>query len=613
MRKASFLLIAFLIVALTINAQYHFSFSHYTSDNGLSQNSITTIMKDRKGYIWFGTRDGLNKFDGYNFTIYNSKPNHNFSTLSTRILVIKEDNWGYIWVKTYDDLVYRLNPSTEELVRINHPNGGYVSDKINEMFLLPSGDIWLSTYNKGCFRVKTNAENHELTVTVFDKQNKNIPDNTVKTIFEDADKNTWILTLGGITFIDSSQKTLFYFEKQAFYSQVENDKRIIFGGVGKIILYEKRTRNFRTVDLPDKFMVTKMANYSSSNYIFTTQANGFFTYDVLREELQQFSKEKFPEMKTNEIQDIYIDKAGEAWLGIKSSGLLHFNPQTNKIVYVHSKMNDGQITNPNFLIFEDEKDVLWIQPYFGSFSWYDRTNQKLVPFYSAYNQDINALFSYGVNHVLSDSQGVLWISTNRGNGFFKCTFLPDYFNHYLLQDNSVYSISNETRAIFEDKSKRLWVACKDGVVHVFDENKKVIGSMDTDGRIRQGGKMELFVYNFFQDKNGDIWLATKRQGLFRLKEQSKNSFRFENFVHNPTNPYSPANNDFYSITQDKSGRIWAGSYGGGLHLLEEKNGKIRFLHAKNELKNYPLANCSRVRQVFVDSKEQYGLQPLKDL
>ncbi len=570
-------------------------------------------MKDRKGYIWFGTRDGLNKFDGYNFTIYNSKPNHNFSTLSTRILVIKEDNWGYIWVKTYDDLVYRLNPSTEELVRINHPNGGYVSDKINEMFLLPSGDIWLSTYNKGCFRVKTNAENHELTVTVFDKQNKNIPDNTVKTIFEDADKNTWILTLGGITFIDSSQKTLFYFEKQAFYSQVENDKRIIFGGVGKIILYEKRTRNFRTVDLPDKFMVTKMANYSSSNYIFTTQANGFFTYDVLREELQQFSKEKFPEMKTNEIQDIYIDKAGEAWLGIKSSGLLHFNPQTNKIVYVHSKMNDGQITNPNFLIFEDEKDVLWIQPYFGSFSWYDRTNQKLVPFYSAYNQDINALFSYGVNHVLSDSQGVLWISTNRGNGFFKCTFLPDYFNHYLLQDNSVYSISNETRAIFEDKSKRLWVACKDGVVHVFDENKKVIGSMDTDGRIRQGGKMELFVYNFFQDKNGDIWLATKRQGLFRLKEQSKNSFRFENFVHNPTNPYSPANNDFYSITQDKSGRIWAGSYGGGLHLLEEKNGKIRFLHAKNELKNYPLANCSRVRQVFVDSKEQYGLQPLKDL
>ena len=267
-------------------------------------------------------------------------------------------------------------------------------------------------------------------------------------------------------------------------------------------------------------------------------------------------------------------------------------------------MNEGQVTNPNYLIFEDDKDVLWIQPYWGSFSWFDRENDRLVPFYSAYNEDVNTLFSYGVNHVLADSQGVLWISTNRGNGFFKCTFLPDYFNHYLFQDHSVYSISNETRSIFEDNQNRMWVACKDGAVHVYDINKKPIGTLNADGRIVPGGKLEILVYNFFQDKSGNIWFSTKRRGLFRLKEKGKNSFQIENFTHNPADIYSPANNDFYSVTQDQKGRIWAGSYGGGLHLFDESTGKPRFIHAGNKMKSYPIANCSKVRQVFVDSKQQ---------
>jgi len=597
-------LIAFLLFTLSTSAQYHFSFSHFTSDNGLSQNSITAMMKDRKGYLWFGTRDGLNKFDGYNFTIYNLKTDQRQSVLSNRILTIKEDHWGYIWVRTYDEIVYRLNPFTEEFIRVENPKGGFINDKIVDVYILTSGVIWLTTYSKGCYKIMTDEKTHDLSVSLLDQKTNSIPNNTVRSIFEDKEKNTWLLTLGGLSCIDNRGKSVNYFNNQPFYSFVENSKRIMFGCQGKIIQYHKRTKIFKTVQLPDQVLVTNMANFSANNYLFSTEGKGFFTYDILRDELQHFTQEKYPEMKTNDIHQIYIDRAGEAWLEIQSSGVLHFSPQTNKIVSLPSKMNVGQLTNPNYLIFEDEKDILWIQPYYGSFSWFDRVNNRLVPFYSAYNEDINILFSYGVNHVLSDSQGVLWISTNRGNGFFKCTFLPDYFNHYLFEDHSVYSIKNETRAIFEDREKRLWVACKDGTVHVFDENKKQIGILNTDGRIIPGGKLDVMVYNFFQDKSGNIWLATKRQGLFRLKPLgSKNAFRLENFVHIPNDIYSPVNNDFYSIVQDHNGRIWAGSYGGGLHLLDEQNGRIRFLHARNELKTYPIGNCSKVRQVLVDSKK----------
>lgn len=599
----SIIFILLIIFSSLLKAQFQFSFSHFTSDNGLSQNGITAMMKDSKGYMWFGTRDGLNKFDGYNFTIYNSKPEQQQTVLSNRILLIREDNWGYIWIKTYDDFVYRLNPSSEEFIRITKPGGLPVNIKIDELFFLPSGDIWLTSYNNGCLKVTTDPVIHTLTIQHVDKSQQQLPDDKVYDIFEDRENNVWVLTAGGIALFENTGKKTFYQEKQPFFTYVESDKRILFGSKGKIIHYEKRNRNFKTIELNKQLQVRKMVNFAPGSYLFTSENNGFFTYDVIRDDLQHYAYEKYPVMTTNDIQDVYIDRSGEIWLGIKSHGVLHFNAQNKKIAYIPTKINEGQITNPNYLIFEDEKDMLWIQPYFGTFSWFDRANGKLVPFNSAYNEDINVLFSYGVNHVLSDSQGVLWISTNRGNGIFKCTFLPDYFNHYLLQDNSVYSITNETRAILEDNENRLWVATKDGTVHVFDADRKRIGSLNADGTIKPGGRKELFVYNFFQDQSGNIWMATKRQGLFRLKKKG-NAYAIENFVHKSGDPYSPAHNDFYSVTQDKKGRIWAGTYGGGLHLLEERNGNIRFIHAFNKLKNYPIANCSRVRQVFVDSKDQ---------
>ena len=601
--KKLLLLISVLLSALSSTAQYHFSFSHFTSDNGLSQNSITAMMKDHKGYLWFGTRDGLNKFDGTNFTLYNSKPDNRLSVQSNRILDVKEDSRGNIWVKTYDEIVYLLDQSTEELIRIKNTNGQLVNDKIREIYMLPSGVIWLASFDNGCYKVIMDDKTCKASASHYDKSKHSLPSNIVRGIFQDKERNTWFLTQSGLSCIESTGKTVLYFDKQPFYSFIENNRRIMFGGNGRIFQYEKRSRTFKIIDLPEKVLVTNLTNFNPNYFLFATQGKGFFTYDVLHEQLHQFSKEKYPVMPSNDIQNVYIDRAGDAWLGIKSPGVLHFSPQTNRVAFIGSNLNEGQVTNPNFLIFEDEKDLLWIQPHYGFFSWYDRANNRLVPFYNAYNEDINTVFSYGVNHVLSDSQGVLWISTNRGNGLFKCTFLPDYFNNYLFQNHSVYSISNETRAIFEDNKNRLWVACKDGTVHVFDQNKKEIGSLSSDGRIVPGGNLEVLVYNFCQDKAGNIWFATKKQGLFRLKPQgSKNTFRIENFLHNPDDIYSPANNDFYSVIQDNNGRIWAGSYGGGLHLFDEQNGKIRFFHANNDLAGFPETNCSKVRQVFADTR-----------
>jgi len=129
----------------------------------------------------------------------------------------------------------------------------------------------------------------------------------------------------------------------------------MFGGEGRIFSMKKDRGLLKTIGLQDKVIVTNLANFNPNYFLFATEGNGFFTYDVLHEQLQQFSKEKYPEMLTNDIQNVYIDRAGDAWLGIKSPGVLHFSSQTNKITFVESNLNEGQVTNPNFLILKMRK------------------------------------------------------------------------------------------------------------------------------------------------------------------------------------------------------------------------------------------------------------------
>lgn len=593
-----------LYVAEPMHAQHNFSFTQYTSDDGLSQNTITAMFKDSKGYLWLGTREGLNKFDGYSFTVFNSYTDHFSSLSNNRIRTIREDRWGYIWVKTYDDILYRLDVNTERLLRVPDETGKYIADKIDELYFLSSGDIWLSTFDQGCYLVKTETQSGNLTVAHYGGRSNNLSGNIVRNVMEDNNRNVWILTEAGITQITEAGEKKTFFPTQSFFSGEETERNLLFASEGNLVVYDKRLKEFNSVSFGDDNTAPVSAVRSLTPHLFlvSTDGDGFYELDILRNKWQHYSVKTNPEMPVNHIKDIYIDRAGEAWMQINDKGVIHFTPQTRKVEYLATPSNEGQITNPNYFILEDENDVLWIQPYYGSFSWYDRENGKLSLFRNSRNTDFNSLFDYGLNHLLADPAGLFWLSSNRGNGFFRCTFLPDYFEHYLFNEQSVYSISNETRSIFEDSEKRLWVGCKDGKLHVFDKEMNHLGLLDKSGAISSGTSLDILVYNIFQDSKGDIWLATKKNGIYRLKPSGNNRFRIENFQHKPTDPYSPGNNDFYSVTEDRKGRIWAGSYGAGLHLITEENGRVKFLHSKSGLDNYPMDHCNRIRQVYPDSK-----------
>ncbi|MBV5342261.1 hypothetical protein JZU68_01125, partial [bacterium] len=160
---------------------------------------------------------------------YNQHFNKKFSGISNRFVEIKEDKYGYIWLKAYDEMIYRFNTATEVFERLKDDKGEEFNAKIKSIFILASGDVWLTTNRSGCYKISTDVAENKTVVKTYNTSLKNLPSNDVEKVFEDQFLATWLLTAKGLVNIDSKGKHNVKFLNTAFYSFVEDAKRIIFG------------------------------------------------------------------------------------------------------------------------------------------------------------------------------------------------------------------------------------------------------------------------------------------------------------------------------------------------------------------------------------------------
>lgn len=185
LNKRNFLFTLFiLLTVLKISGQPPHTFTQYTSENGLSQKTIRSILQDHKGLMWFATWNGLYKFDGYTFKNYKAHPGDNIELSNNRLDYIKEDRYGYIWMQTYDHQIYRFNPKTGQFQAV--PYEKYSSQDI---YVLSTGDIWFTTLQGELVHVSTHPDTHELTVVNFFKTNQIPVPEKVNKIYQDKQQN----------------------------------------------------------------------------------------------------------------------------------------------------------------------------------------------------------------------------------------------------------------------------------------------------------------------------------------------------------------------------------------------------------------------------------------
>jgi ligand-binding sensor domain-containing protein/signal transduction histidine kinase len=539
-------------------------FELISSQNGLSQGSIVCMAQDKKGFMWFGTYDGLNRYDGYHFKIYKNEPNNPGSLSNNFIRSILVDNHGYLWAGTQGGGICRFDSENDDFVQYHHdpenPNS-LSHDNIYQIIQDRFGSIWIATWGGGLNRIIPDPKNGFQGDMEFIKYQNNpnqtlgLPDNRVSSLYEDESGYLWIGTRKGIAVFDLNMNKFI-----RSFSHSASDP------------YSLSSDN-----------VTKLSGDKFGNIWIATWGSGLNMFDPKKQKFYRFkhNPDNTNSLSYDIIMALFIDKSDNLWIGTWGGGLnklplqnINTRVLNNDISFIKYQNQPNDISsvagNSIYSIFEDRSGVLWIGSDWNGISKYDQ-NQSKFAHYEADPDDENALHGNTVLALFRDDKKNLWIGT-LGKGLNKYDERTGKYVHYLKDPSNPYSISdNAAHAILQDKSGRLWIGTEAGLNlynYEKDRFKKYYFNADDPN--------STHINSMYEDKNGYIWMGSWESGLAKFDPNSK---KFEIFKHDPEDPHSLGSNIIYCISEDSEGRLWIGTDMGGLNLYDKANNNfIRFVH-----------------------------------
>ena len=609
--KRFFAVSFFLAIILIAFGRTYTQFSHYSIKEGLSEINVQCMLQDKKGQMWFGTFDGLNKFNGYTFKTYKTNPGQLSGLENYRITRIKEDQNGYLWIQTYDDHIFQFDTQTETFLQVPQCNKEFADYKVKfkNFYTLKDGSIWLTGDEDGCLRI-TYDENNNLSIVHLGKNNDQLTSNKVNSVYLDSKKNTWILTSNGVNLLKAkSNKPIKLFqekENSGFLSIIESGNYVWLGGEhGKLRYYDLRKESFEGITIPCPSDIIAIKKTSKEKLFILTNHNGFYIYNTVNQQLTAFNKSTGSGIIDDNFYSCNVDKKNNIWIESKNPSVVYFQTESRKIFNFDVKPIRTSLfaPNPNFIFKEDIFGNIWIQPRLGSFCKYNPITNKLEMFYNDPDMP-DQKFSSQMHSAYSDRQGNLWICPY-SHGIEKIVFSESPFHFIKPTLSEIGSAGNEIRVIYQDRNNRIWTGAKNGIITIYDEKLNKIGILGIDGRINGSIPLKASIYSVAGDKKGNIWLGSKGDGLFRLSEINDGSsmkYKISHYVNNVDDIYSLSSNNVYSIFEDHLNRIWVATYGGGINLLENQNDEIRFINSKNKLKNYPIDQGFRSRFITEDKK-----------
>ena len=576
-------------------------FEHLSTENGLSHGSVSAMMKDHLGFMWFATWDGINRYDGHTFKTFKQENSDGSNFSSNRVAKISEDALGNIWIITYDYRAFRLNRFSEQFEAVPKYQDGTVATNTTSVYPTASGDVWVCSSNQGIYRVVTDTISNQIQLIHFDENSDPaLPGNNVQFIREDSRKNLWINTEKGIVCLRPDLNSHKYSQKN--FSEEENKlinqyrltcfretSSLMYFGTddGKLLVYNKSKDSFQKLDLKNRSVISYMVDGNNGAIYIGTTSNGLFEYNEWTGEITNH----FTQPQIQHILKMYTDQKGMLWIESAVAGISKIDTRNGKFRHYEQTLD----VNPDVRsggqcgFMEDENKTLWLTLKGGGFGYYDQATDEVKYFYNEPGNP-NSRISNFVNCFYNDPSGVLWLSTYF-KGIEKISFIQKKFQLIQPAPQPNFSIANEVRAMLEDSKGYLWVATKNQELFLLDKDDHVVKKFD-----KLGGQSIGRGYALLEDSEGNIYLGTKGNGLFKLTRKSLLDFKVEHFVHDSNDATSISDNNIYSLLEDKQGRIWIGTYGGGVNLLVNN----RFLNAENALKNYPLDKASRVRHIAED-------------
>ena len=601
------LFIGLLLLSFSAAAQPKYNLKHYSTEDGLSHDRITCIIKDHEGFMWFGTWDGINRFDGHNFVPYKGRPGDSSNLENNKIRIIVEDKPGYLWVKTFDNKIYRFDKKKEAFLAIQSKQTPvYIRDVVVDRIIpLSNGDTWLLSARQGALCAYASKSGAAPVIKVFSKAAKpqfNIGDDQVTFLFEDKEHRVWIGTKAGVSCFsktpagnyqqvafNNNQVTLS--AQYSFTSYAQHLNNIYLGTAqGVLMVYNMQSKSFKTVPVAPGTSLNGMLVVNNSVYL-TTTGKGLIEYNTA----SQSSRSFLTNFKS--LNKIYRDKKGLLWLE-PESGVLKFDPANSSFkLFTQKKDAEALTIHTTYQVFEDAYNTFWACMEGGGFGYYDRATDQMNYFHNEPGTP-KQQFSNVVTAMYPDPTGVLWFS-GYDRGINKVILQPDIFKHTIIANQATAKTENEVRAICEDHLGRLWVGTKAGRVILY-QNGKILENPFTNIPANNLGK----VYSIYESKDHTMWLGTKGKGLIEAAPLSNDPahYRVIKHVNNAKNPNSISSNMIYTVLEDSKRRIWIGTFGGGLNLLVRQGNTTIFKNVNNAFKNYAAAKAAGIRHLQEDKK-----------
>jgi DNA-binding NtrC family response regulator/ligand-binding sensor domain-containing protein len=552
--------------------------------------------------MWFGTKDGLNKYDGYKFTVYKHDPG-NLNSLSNNIVTtIYQDRSGVLWIGTEGGGLNRFNREKEIFKSYTHNPANDLSisqNSITSIFEDSSGVLWIGTSTAGLNRFNKDKE-------IF-KHYKNQPmnpesisDNWITSILEDRSGNMWIGTRGGLNKFDKQKETFKrYTHNPDNQKSINNDivssiyedhtGNLWIGTWSGLNIFNKKEENFTRYVLNKyghKNLVMGILEDKKNTLWIATSGAGLYRYNPVTKVTQNFRNDiTDPDiidpnsLSSNLITTLYQDRSGLMWFGTKSKGIIKHDPRTEVFRHYRHQPENSNSLSQNYVrtFFESENGDIWIGTGTGGLNKYVPHKGKFYHYrHDAGRQ--NTLSNDDVINVKEDRDGRVWIGTG-GGGLNKFDKEKQIFKRHFpnnsknVNDNVIYSLCF-------DASGLLWIGTWGGL-NKFDPIKETYRHY----RYQADDNKSLsndFVRTVYQDRNGDIWIGTNLGGLNKYDPNNDNFIRY---MHQPENPNSISHNTIESIYEDSGGKLWIGTFGGGLNLFNRETEIFEHYSEKDGLPN----------------------------
>lgn len=533
-------------------------FEHLSLNEGLSEAIVNDIAQDHNGFLWFGTQDGLNRYDGYHFEHFKHDPSDPFSIPDNHVFRLFVDRQNQMWVGTDGGGLSQYDTERQRFISYRHNPEDYESLSSNDIRAIANdreNRIWIGTAAHGLNRLQGG---------IFIRY---IHQERVKGSLSSDQVNDLLLDRQGILWIGTSK------------------------GLDR---YDEVHDNFQHAQLNDNKDTPIIALYEDrQNRLWLGTANGLLLYNREKDSYQTFLPETIDRLSTK-VTAIYQDDADRLWIGWDGGGLSLFDPTQgtfetyqNRTGYDDS-LSNNQVTS----LYQDHSGVLWV----GTRNGISKFNRQSEIFTWYRKDPANALGLIGqqVWAIHVDYQDELWVGTQDGISRYNAS--REKVTHYQWQESDPSSLShNAIRDFIETDDASFWIATRGGGLNLMNRQEGTFKAFRHDPNDPDSISHDR-VWQLHQSKDLTFWIATAGGGLntFNFNQQT-----FKREVHDPKQSQTLSNNQVSSILEDRHGTMWFGTFGGGLNKRIGPNQYQTFQHNRDDAESL---SHNRILSLFEDNK-----------